>query len=177
MYYQNVRGLRTELVDLRLSLITLSSQYDIIVLTETCLDDTYNSAELGFENFSVYRCDRSSNTSLAVRIGGVLVAVRDGLSSSMISVERSNIEQLFVYMVPLATLWQLCTFRLGLRPSSTRTIFMLSSMRHLVTRELMFCSSVVITYRTSTEEATTSASHTWRDRARLLARSRQHQSS
>ena len=98
MYYQNVRGLRTKLVDLRLSIITLSSQYDIIVLTETWLDDTYNSAELGFANFSVYRCDRSSNTSLAARGGGVLVAVRDGLSSSVISVERTNIEQLFVYI-------------------------------------------------------------------------------
>ena len=84
-------------MDLRLSLITLSSQYDIIVLTETWLDDTYNSAELGFANFSVYRCDRSSNASLAARGGGV-VAVRDGLSSSVISVERSNIEQFFVYI-------------------------------------------------------------------------------
>ena len=45
MYYQNVRGLRTKHVDLRLSFVTLSSQYDVIVLTETWLDDTYNSAE------------------------------------------------------------------------------------------------------------------------------------
>lgn len=73
IYYQNFRGLKTKTKDLRLA--TLLGDYDIIVGTETWLDDSVYDDELFSNNYYVYRRDRQS-TSLAGKYGGgVLVAV------------------------------------------------------------------------------------------------------
>ena len=79
VYYQNVRGLRTKIVDF---LITVSStEYDVIVLTETWLDDRILSLQLFGNSFMVYRADRNPLTSVKTRGGGVLVAVNKRLIS------------------------------------------------------------------------------------------------
>lgn len=55
-YYQNVRGLRTKLKTI-LTSATVNKNYDVILLTETWLNDNFDSAELGLKGYQVYRTD------------------------------------------------------------------------------------------------------------------------
>lgn len=56
VYYQNVRGLRTKINDLYLSAIDTS--YDIVLLSETWLDNCLYDSELFSSNSRLMRCDR-----------------------------------------------------------------------------------------------------------------------
>lgn len=56
IYYQNVRGLRTKIDDFYLAVG--EKEYDVIVLTETWLDECIFSSQLFGNNFSVFRTDR-----------------------------------------------------------------------------------------------------------------------
>ena len=73
-YYQNVRGLRTKLDYLRTTAPTW--EFDIIAFSETWLTEDISSAELGLNNYSIFRCDGSPNTSQFSRGKGrgVLIA-------------------------------------------------------------------------------------------------------
>ena len=62
IYYQNVRGLRTKCKELYLS--TSASNFDVIALTETWLNPSFNDNELFHTNFLTYQCDRSFLTLL-----------------------------------------------------------------------------------------------------------------
>lgn len=55
IYYQNVRGLRTKIDDFFLAVS--EALYDIIVLTETWLDEKIYSAQLFGNTYNVYRND------------------------------------------------------------------------------------------------------------------------
>jgi len=57
IYYQNVRGLRTKLLNLHTNFIL--SSYDSCVLTETWLSDEISNAELSFDEYLIFRCDRN----------------------------------------------------------------------------------------------------------------------
>ena len=96
IYYQNVRGLRTKLSDLRQSIALLSHDPDIIIFTETWLNDSIADAELGLSNYCIYRKDRNAAVSDALRGGGVLIAVRDCLFSRPLNISIDNIEHCFV---------------------------------------------------------------------------------
>lgn len=74
IYYQNVRGLRTKVADVRSS-INLCT-YDAIVLTETWLTDSIKTEEMFSDAWAVWRRDRDYAARGQVRGGGVLVAVR-----------------------------------------------------------------------------------------------------
>ena len=50
-----------------------SSNYDILVFTETWLNINVNSAEIGLDDYNIFRDDR--NPAYASRGGGVLIAV------------------------------------------------------------------------------------------------------
>ncbi|XP_055543103.1 uncharacterized protein LOC129728677 [Wyeomyia smithii] len=94
-YYQNVRGLRTNIEDLFLA--TTSADYDIIVLTETWLNDEINSVQLFGDTYAVYRNDRDAVATRRKRGGGVLIAVSTKLRSSRSSSRVDNsIEHLWV---------------------------------------------------------------------------------
>ena len=67
IYYQNVRGLRTKCRDFYLS--ACACPYDIIVLTETWLNNSFFDNELFNDDFIVYRCDRTSLNSVYGRGG------------------------------------------------------------------------------------------------------------
>ncbi|XP_055527863.1 uncharacterized protein LOC129720409 [Wyeomyia smithii] len=73
VYYQNTRGLRTKLDDVYLAVT--ENDYDVYVLTETWLDNRFNSQQLFGDSFTVFRTDRNSNNSVFMRGGGVLIAV------------------------------------------------------------------------------------------------------
>lgn len=94
IYYQNVRGLRTKLKKLACSIAILN--YDIYLFSETWLNQDIANSELGFQNFTVYRCDRNPNTSTRKTGGGVLIAVRNSIQSKLLNIQRSDVETIFV---------------------------------------------------------------------------------
>ena len=68
----------------------------MLLITESWLNANINSAELGLTDYTIYRCDRSEQTSVHGKGGGVFVAVRNVLPSSQIDININNIEQIFV---------------------------------------------------------------------------------
>ncbi|XP_043464467.1 uncharacterized protein LOC122499932 [Leptopilina heterotoma] len=94
IYYQNVRGVRTKLTQLTQCIPFID--YDIIVFTETWLNESFNTKELGFQNYNVFRSDRCLNSSDSLRGGGVLIATSCVLRASIISTTITNIEHIFI---------------------------------------------------------------------------------
>lgn len=95
IYYQNVRGLRTKLVNLRSSLPLMLS-YDILILTETWLISDISDSELGLFGFIIFRLDRSIENSTHSRGGGVLIAINPKFNPLSVALNVNNVEQLFV---------------------------------------------------------------------------------
>ena len=107
LYYQNVRGLRTKIDDVFLT--TRECCYDIIILTETGLDDRINSLQLFGCTFNVFRCDRSPDNSNKTAFGGVLVAVSQKHNSSVIkTVNGRCLEQVCVSVTVRGTRLLIC---------------------------------------------------------------------
>ena len=96
MYLQNVRGLRTKLDSLINSVLVSAVSYDILIFVETWLTPAISSYELGLRDYTVYRCDRSHRSSCFARGGGVLIAVKNSMSSSVVDINCVDVEQLFV---------------------------------------------------------------------------------
>jgi len=94
IYYQNVRSLNNKLTLLK-SLSPLSL-YNILIFTETWLNDNIHSSELGLYDYIIYRYDRNEKTSSLSRDGGVLIAIHKSLPSKPLIVENNNLEILFV---------------------------------------------------------------------------------
>ena len=95
IYYQNVRGLRTKIDSFFLAVS--DDEYDLIVLTETWLDDRIFSAQLFGNRYAVFRNDRSPLSSQKKRGGGVLIAVSAKLNSHIDPAPIHNtLEQLWV---------------------------------------------------------------------------------
>lgn len=97
IFYQNVRGLKTKLVSLRCS-FPLFHFYDVIILTETWLSPDISDSELGFNDFQIIRLDRNPNNSSFFRGGGVLIAIKATLKFHPISINVSNVEQIFALL-------------------------------------------------------------------------------
>lgn len=94
IYYQNVRGLRSKLLNLRTNFILLS--YDAYILTETWLSDDIDNSELCFDGYLIFRCDRNVRTSNCRRGGGSLIAVKKELRPTLITTSFDTCEQVFV---------------------------------------------------------------------------------
>lgn len=78
-----------KLQEFRRSIGSLLGIYDIIIITETWLDDTISDAELGLSGYQIFRRDRSGATSSKDRGGGVIIAIREGLDATPIISEQS----------------------------------------------------------------------------------------
>lgn len=91
-----MRGLRTKLKDLSHSV--LSSNYDVIFLTETWLSSDFTDSELGMEGYRVFRRDRDSLTSDKIMRGGVLIAVRNSFKAHVLPTVNVDLEQIFVIL-------------------------------------------------------------------------------
>lgn len=63
----------------------LAADFFIYTLTETGLNDSVASHEVFPSHFTVFRCDRSKNTSLKSSGGGVLIAVANCFNAELIS--------------------------------------------------------------------------------------------
>ena len=95
LYYQNVRGLRTKIDSFFLA--ASEDEYDVIVLTETWLDDRILSTQLFGNHYTVFRNDRSPQNSSKSRGGGVLIAVSVKLNCRIDPATIHNtLEQLWV---------------------------------------------------------------------------------
>ncbi|XP_055589243.1 uncharacterized protein LOC129741528 [Uranotaenia lowii] len=97
LYYQNVRGLRTKIDELFLAVS--DPEYDVIVLTETWLNDEITSVQLFGHHYNVYRRDRDPTITGLRRGGGVLVAVSNRFTSFPVTVVNEtelNVEHLWV---------------------------------------------------------------------------------
>jgi hypothetical protein len=68
----------------------------VVLLGETWLNSSIKTAELGFDGFKVYRCDRSVTTSDRVRGGGVLIAISNRFTSSRVRIKHTAVEHVFV---------------------------------------------------------------------------------
>ncbi|XP_050516531.1 uncharacterized protein LOC126891399 [Diabrotica virgifera virgifera] len=99
VYYQNVRGIRTKLTALEESAAT--TDYDVLIFTESWLCDGISNDELGLLDFNIYRKDRSPLTSDKVIGGGVLIAVKKCYSSRSILLPHVHLEELFVEVCTL----------------------------------------------------------------------------
>lgn len=80
IYYQNVNGLRTK-SHMFLTNI-LNTNYDIVCITESWLNDSFYSSEYFDDRYEVFRCDRDEVTTGCKRGGSVLVAVRRKLCAT-----------------------------------------------------------------------------------------------
>lgn len=82
IYYQNVNGMKTKVNEFRMSMLT--SDYDIIVLTETWLREGYYDSELFSDDYTVYRVDRDLTSTVKKDGGGCIIAVKSKLFSNRI---------------------------------------------------------------------------------------------
>lgn len=77
--YQNVRGLRTKINQFYLN--SLETNNDVIIVTESWLDDSIADNELFDDKYVVYRADRDKVLTGKSLGGGVLIAVNRNISS------------------------------------------------------------------------------------------------
>lgn len=80
IYYQNARSIRGKLIELQLT--SLSCNYDVIVITESWLNESVMDAEILNDNYVIYRRDRCTSDSSKHEGGGVLIAVLKSLNST-----------------------------------------------------------------------------------------------
>lgn len=111
IYYQNVNGLRSKVEEFYLSVI--SSDYDIIVLTETFLNKSILNSELFVLNdYFVYRRDRDYSKTGQVKGGGVLIAVRNSLLIKSIehreNWQTDDVEDLWISLKYNKKLYHIC---------------------------------------------------------------------
>lgn len=76
--YQNVRGLRTKLTTLYTNSFNIDQQ--ILVFTETWLNDNFLNTEILCNKFNIFRRDRGNETTG----GGVLIAISCNLPSELL---------------------------------------------------------------------------------------------
>lgn len=78
LYYQNAGGINTKISDIYLN--TLDEHYEIILLTETWLQNNIFNAELFNKNYAVIRKDRKLNETNKKTGGGVFIALNKNIN-------------------------------------------------------------------------------------------------
>ena len=89
--------------------LMISGYFDVIIVTETKLDDSFPKAQFCIDGFSIpYRLDRNRNG------GGLMIYVRDDIPSKMITKHNlpEDIEATFIELDFRKCKWLLCaTYR------------------------------------------------------------------
>lgn len=95
-YYQKFRGLKSK-ID-KFYLAVTSPEFDVIILTETWLDERIKSLQLFGNEYVIYRVNRNPLTIIMHRsAGGVLIAVSIKFDSSLCTEGIAcSLEQIFV---------------------------------------------------------------------------------
>lgn len=95
VYYQNTRGLKTKTATFYQNI--LLQDFDVVVLTETWLNDSVFDTELFDSRYHVFRRDRETSKYKKRKDGGgVLIAVSKRFYSSRISKYESKCEDVWV---------------------------------------------------------------------------------
>lgn len=97
IFYQNVRGIRTKTNVIYLAL--LNTDFDVIVFSETWLNDSISCSEIIDNRYTVFRRDRESAESCKSDGGGVLIAVSKRYKSCRIDSWETRCEDLWVNIV------------------------------------------------------------------------------
>ena len=71
---------------------TNSDEVDIYLFTETWLNDSHFDGELGLKNYTVFRKDRSAESSIHRRGGGVMMAVKKNFSAVQLQCNHKGVE-------------------------------------------------------------------------------------
>lgn len=97
IYYQNVRSIKnkSKLLEFNTNLYNSCDLPDVIALTETYLDPSIKSSELGLIGYTIFRDDRDAMLTGLTRGGGVLLAVKNHLTSCAVPMKSRN-EQLYI---------------------------------------------------------------------------------
>lgn len=82
----------------------LSSDFDIIAITETWLKPSVQNNEFFDSSYLVYRCDRSEFNSLKCRGGGVLVAVKSKYKSECLQLLNCDHLEVVVVKIKINTI-------------------------------------------------------------------------
>lgn len=91
-FYQNTRGLRSKIITGLRNRITLAN-YDLLGITESWLNDTFDSESIFDESYITHRSDRTNRTYLGPRNrvdgedfrgGGALIAIKKNISASRV---------------------------------------------------------------------------------------------
>lgn len=93
-FYHNCSGMRGKIKKLRLD--AESSNFDVIIITETWLNDSFINEEILNSNWTIYRRDRNFSATNLTRGGGVLIGVTNKLSTEPVSTQPTDFfEQTF----------------------------------------------------------------------------------
>lgn len=107
--YQNVRGLRTKLPIFKLNL--LSSSFDLVLITESWLNDGVFDHELIESGYTIFRNDRCAKNSNKKDGGGVFVIVRDHFGARHVPEFEGDTEDVWVVMnVNNKTVYVCCVY-------------------------------------------------------------------
>lgn len=98
MYYQNINGMRTKLSQFYQNL--LNSNYDVICLTETNLNNNIFDGEVVDSRYNIFRRDRDDINSSKGDGGGVLIAVKKSFQVLRQAYWESNLEDLWISIIP-----------------------------------------------------------------------------
>lgn len=102
VFYHNVSGMRSKVNDLYL--MSASTDYDVIVLVETWLNESFFNGEFFTPDWEVYRTDRNYKVLDMSRGGGVLIAIHKRIRSSSINlVLQQDVEQVWVKIYAKST--------------------------------------------------------------------------
>ncbi|XP_055613767.1 uncharacterized protein LOC129760192 [Uranotaenia lowii] len=101
IYYQNVGGINSCVNEYLLA--TSCSSYDIVAFTETWLNDRTLTSQVFSSDYTVFRRDRGPHNSTESTGGGVLIAIRSGLSVTPIDGESWNDQELVWIRIDLGT--------------------------------------------------------------------------
>lgn len=94
IYYQNTRGLRTKTNRFKRNI--LLNEYDVVLITESWLNDGIGDSELFDDRYIVFRRDRQYSATQQVNGGGVLIAVHRKLASASCPEWSSSAEDIWV---------------------------------------------------------------------------------
>lgn len=97
IFYHNCGGIRSKLNKLYVD--AKSCHFNVLVFTETWLNDTFNNEEILDSNWTVFRNDRDYSSTGLSRGGGVLIASHNSLSSELIDTPTHKLFDLRIIRV------------------------------------------------------------------------------
>ena len=74
--------MKTKITTLKMNIALSNLHYDVLIFTETWLDDSIRDCDILFHGYKSYRCDRNFLHGMKAKGGGVLILIRESLTSS-----------------------------------------------------------------------------------------------